>query len=72
MAMISTREMINESFFLSPLIAPAVAMAAETPHMETALASMVANSSSTFILREIQKRKIPHPRNNDYRLYQSE
>ena len=48
---------MNDSFFLSPLMAPAVAMAADTPQIETALASMVENSSSTFILRESQNEK---------------
>lgn len=38
-------------------MAPAVAMAADTPHIETALASMVENSSSTFIFRDSQKAK---------------
>jgi len=57
MATINTMEMIKESFFLSPLMAPAVAMAAETPQIDTPLASIVANSSSTFIFRAIQKVK---------------
>lgn len=48
---------MNESFFLSPLMAPAVTIAADTPQMDTALASMVEYSSSIFILREIQKVK---------------
>ena len=38
----STIEMVKLISFLSPLMAPPAAMAAETPQMETALAIMLA------------------------------
>lgn len=42
---------------LSPLMTPQVAIAAETPQIDTELDSMVAISSSTFMRRETQKAK---------------
>src|SRR6478609_8643468 len=54
MATINTNEITYESFFESPLIAPAVAMAADTPHIDTALESMNVSSSSIFNFRQIQ------------------
>ena len=57
MATISTSETINDSFFGSPFMAPQVAMAAETPQMETELDSIIDISESTPILRETQKLK---------------
>ena len=56
-AIIRTSEIMNDNFFLSPLIAPAVAIAADTPQIETALESIVAYSSSTLSLRETQNVK---------------
>ncbi len=42
MAIINTSEITNESFLGSPLMAPLVAMAAETPQIETAPQSKMA------------------------------
>ena len=53
----STSEMTNDSFRESPLIAPQVAMAAETPQIDTALASMTPISLSSFILEASQNVK---------------
>src|SRR5512133_1865161 len=55
MATISTSEITVDSFLLSPLMAPQVAMAADTPQIETAEASMVDISESIFIFLAIQK-----------------
>src|SRR4051812_47296110 len=56
-AVISTSEITYESFFVSPLMAPAVAIAADTPQIETALDIMRLNSSSTFNFLHNQKAK---------------
>jgi len=72
MAIISTREIMNESFFLSPLMAPAVAMAAETPHMETAAGQHCGKFIIDFQPAGDPEREIPNYRDNDYCLYQSE
>src|SRR5690606_2090961 len=45
-AMMSTRLTTYDSFLPSPCMAPHVAMAAETPQIETALEIMIPNSSS--------------------------
>ena len=42
---------------MSPWMAPQAAMAAETPQMDTAVASIAANSSSTFSFRASQKQE---------------
>ena len=57
MAMISTSEITYESFLLSPLMTPQVAMAADTPQMDTADESIVPISGSIFILRQSQNAK---------------
>src|SRR5690606_26238156 len=56
-AVISTIDTTYESFLESPLIAPEVAMAADTPQIETALEIIIVNSSSTLNLRHSQKAK---------------
>src|SRR5688572_2528795 len=57
MAVINTREMTYDSFLVSPLIAPAVAIAADTPQIETALLIIMVSSSSIFSFLQIQKAK---------------
>ena len=57
MAVIRTTEMTYDNFFASPLMAPADAMAAETPQMETALEIMMDNSSSMPIFLQSQNAK---------------
>src|SRR5690606_3104797 len=57
MAVINTMETTYDNFFESPLIAPEVAIAAETPQIDTALEIIMVNSSSTFSLRHSQKAK---------------
>src|ERR1700712_1035146 len=52
MATSKTNEVTYDSFFLSPLIAPAATMAADTPQMETADANITPNSSSIFNNRD--------------------
>src|SRR5687768_1195153 len=47
-AVISTNDIMYDNFLESPLMAPDVAIAADTPHIETALDSIIDNSSSTF------------------------
>src|SRR5688572_3001872 len=56
-AVINTSEMTYDNFFVSPLIAPAVAMAADTPQIETALLIIMVSSSSIFNLLQTQKAK---------------
>ena len=56
-AVMRTTEITYDNFFASPLIAPADAMAAETPQMETALEIMMDNSSSIPIFLHSQKAK---------------
>ena len=53
----NTNDTTYDNFVLSPLIAPAVATAADTPQMETALESINDISLSIFILRHNQKQK---------------
>src|SRR5688500_9084764 len=48
MAVINTNDIMYDNFFESPLMAPDVAIAADTPHIETALDSIIDISSSTF------------------------
>src|SRR5882757_9788320 len=48
MAINNTKVVTYDNFFLSPLMAPAATIAAETPQMDTAEARMIPNSSSTF------------------------
>src|SRR6186997_3272276 len=57
MAVINTREITYDNFFVSPLIAPAVAMAADTPQIETALEIIMVKSSSTFNFLQSQYAK---------------
>src|SRR5688572_22011381 len=47
MAMISTSEITCDSLRLSPSMAPEVAMAADTPQIDTALEIIIRNSSSS-------------------------
>ena len=56
-AVMRTTEMTYDNFFASPLMAPADAMAAETPQMETALEIIIASSSSIPIFLHSQKAK---------------
>src|SRR6476620_11187576 len=56
-AVIKTIEITYESFFESPLMAPAVAIAADTPQIETALEIIKPISSSTFKRLQTQKAK---------------
>ena len=56
-AQTSTSEMMYESLRLSPRITPLVAIAAETPQIDTALDSIVDISLSTPSRREIQNAK---------------
>ena len=56
-AVMRTTEMTYDNFFASPLMAPADAMAAETPQMETALEIIMDNSSSIPIFLQSQKAK---------------
>src|SRR5687768_9462866 len=53
----NTSVVTYDNFFLSPLIAPLATMAAETPQIATAEASITPNSSSTFSLRASQSAK---------------
>ncbi|KAF5035786.1 hypothetical protein DSECCO2_581950 [anaerobic digester metagenome] len=48
---------MKESFLGLPLMAPQVAIAAETPQMETELDNIMDISESTPIFRETQKLK---------------
>src|SRR5690554_5702302 len=58
MATISTNEMTNDSFLGSPLMAPLVAIAADTPQMETELERSIDISLSILNARvDIQKLK---------------
>src|SRR5690554_4714150 len=57
MAVISTMDTTYDNFFESPLIAPEVAMAADTPQIDTALEIIIVSSSSTFSLRHSQNAK---------------
>ena len=57
MAIMSTSEITYESFLLSPLMTPQVAMAADTPQMDTAEESIVLISGSTFIFFPTQNAK---------------
>src|SRR5690606_21468782 len=57
MAVINTIDTTYESFLESPLMAPDVAMAAETPQIETALEIIIVSSSSTLSLRHSQNAK---------------
>src|SRR5690606_20882782 len=54
MAVISTIDTTYDSFFESPLMAPDVAMAADTPQIDTALEIIIVSSSSTLNLRHSQ------------------
>src|SRR6478736_10087900 len=56
-AVMRTNEITYESFFVSPLIAPAVAIAADTPQIETALEIISDSSSSIFNFLQSQKAK---------------
>ena len=56
-AQISTSEATYDSFFLSPAIAPQVAIAADTPQMATDEDSIAAKSSSTLSFLASQKQK---------------
>ena len=56
-AMIRTRDMTYDSFLLSPFMTPQVAMAADTPQMDTADESIVLISGSTFIFFPTQNAK---------------
>ena len=56
-AVINTRDITYESFFVSPFIAPAVAIAADTPQIETALDIIIDSSSSIFNFLHNQKAK---------------
>src|SRR5690606_16276677 len=57
MAAINTIDTTYDSFFESPLMAPEVAMAADTPQMDTALDIIIVSSSSTLNLRHSQNAK---------------
>src|SRR5688572_16730910 len=56
-AVINTMEITYESFFESPLIAPEVAIAADTPQIDTALDIIMVSSSSTFNFLQTQYAK---------------
>src|ERR671913_74395 len=56
-AQIRTREITNDSFLESPLMAPEVAIAAETPHIDTALDIIMVSSLSTFNFLQSQNAK---------------
>ena len=55
--LIVQHEMTYDNFFVSPLIAPAVAIAAETPQMDTALEIIMVSSSSILSFLQIQNAK---------------
>ena len=52
-----TIEITYDNFLLSPLMAPHVAIAADTPHIDTALESITAISLSSLNFFAIQKEK---------------
>ena len=55
MAHTNTSEMIYESFLLSPLITPAVAIAAETPQIDTELANLeVEIKAAEAVLEQVE------------------
>src|SRR5688572_12051533 len=56
-AVIRTSEITYESFLVSPLIAPAVAIAADTPQIDTELAIIIVSSLSIFSFLQIQYAK---------------
>src|SRR5690606_12267126 len=56
-AVINTMDTTYDSFLESPLMAPDVAIAADTPQMETALEIIIVSSSSTPNLRQSQNAK---------------
>src|SRR5690606_23676313 len=56
-AVINTIDTTYDNFFESPLIAPEVAIAADTPQIETALEIIIVSSSSTFNFRHSQNAK---------------
>ena len=56
-AVTKTIEITYDNFLESPFIAPDVAIAAETPQIETALEIIIVSSSSTFNFRQSQKAK---------------
>src|SRR6476620_3929715 len=56
-AVISTNDITYDSFLLSPWIAPAVAMAADTPQIDTALEIISDISLSIFMRRQSQNAK---------------
>ena len=57
MATTRTMETTKDSFLLSPLMAPQVAIAADTPQIDTALASIMPISLSSFSFLASQKVK---------------
>src|SRR5690606_7869590 len=56
-AVINTIDTTYDSFLESPLMAPDVAMAADTPQIDTALEIIIVSSSSTLNLRHSQNAK---------------